>query len=611
MKLKYPLLFAVAAICMTTTGCSCSSNNEKENENKVWWSYSTENLKSDYNYFEKEEERALYENRDQTLRFFCMKNENEAVQLMITPTDFVESYDFELSDVTGPNGTISKDLFSVAAAHYMNVDFSNETSVKNWLGKGYYPDALVPLEKYKARRMNYIDKGRTQALYINLKTTKDTPAGEFKGAGKLHIDNQVIDIPFEVKVYDAVLPDAVHQQTAFGIWYNYIEYGELENAGPEMNMAYYDFLVEKRLSPKDLPPELTDISKSVDNFIDNYIEKVVRNDKVTNGCLPITAYSFGDSDDDGKVVKNLLEKMIEKNKELRDSGDTTINLFKKAYFYIDDEPLDTIMFERVRTHDKIIYDIKKELRSELSAYPDLYESFMHIPNIVTREFVEDLVATEEQGGIQTWCPTTNYFATAEQRALYQQRQTSSNRECGENVWWYTCIDPKSPYPNFHLDASLMHARVMRYMQYDYNIEGQLFWSVNYYAKYSKGETLERNLWKDPISWQLCAGDGMLVYPGRIFGINGPITTLRMENILASNEEYEYLWMINEKVNEYNASKGTYLVTNDLLSKYYSKLFTDVIANYDVDNYENVRKELLDSIESLNTNLEAGMAKLIG
>lgn len=608
MKLKYPLLFAVAAICMTTTGCSCSGNNKKENENKVWWSYSTENLKSDYNYFEKEEERALYENRDQTLRFFCMKNENEAVQLMITPTDFVESYDFELSDVTGPNGTISKDLFSVAAAHYMNIDFSNETTVKGWLGKGYYPDALVPLEKYKARRMNYIDKGRSQALYINLKTTKDTPAGEFKGAGKLHIDNQVIDIPFEVKVYDAVLPDAVHQQTAFGIWYDYIEYGELENAGPEMNMAYYDFLVDKRLSPKDLPPELTTISKTVDEYIDNYIEKVVNNDKITNSCLPITAFTFSDVN-----VRTLLDKMIDKNIDLREHGDSTIDLFKKAYFYIDDEPLDTVAFENVKFHDKTIYDVKKELcaQSKLSPYPDLKNSLMHIPNIVTREYVDELVATEEQGGIQTWCPTTNYFATAEQRALYQQRQTSSNRECGENVWWYTCIDPKSPYPNFHLDASLMHARVMRYMQYDYNIEGQLFWSVNYYAKYSKGETLERDLWKDPISWQLCAGDGMLVYPGRIFGINGPITTLRMENILASNEEYEYLWMINEKVNEYNASKGTHLVTNDLLSKYYSKLFTDVIANYDVVNYENVRKELLDVIESLNTNLEAGMAKLIG
>ena len=148
------------------------------------------------------------------------------------------------------------------------------------------------------------------------------------------------------------------------------------------------------------------------------------------------------------------------------------------------------------------------------------------------------------------------------------------------------------------------------MQFDYGIEAMIFWSVCYYSKYSRGDTYSRDVWTDPISWQLCAGDGQLVYPGYSFGIKGPITTLRMENILAGNEEYEYLWMIDQKVQEYNSLKGTSYLTNGLLQQYYSRLFKNVVFGTDSQNFEEVRIELLDLLESLYADLDSGMSKLL-
>lgn len=235
--MKNRSLFFAIALCLTVVGCS----KNKTNPNKIWYAYSTENLISDWEYFDGEEENEMYAKRDSTLRFSCMKNENEGVQLMITPSRNINSFDFELPDVSGNSGTITKDHFSVSVAYYMNVDFSNERTANS----GYYPDALIPLYNYKFRRMNYIDKGRSQALYINLKTDKNTPSGEFKGTGKLHLDNEVIDVPFEVKVFNATLPDEVHQVSSFGIWYDQIVNGEKGNSGEQMNMNYYNFLVEK------------------------------------------------------------------------------------------------------------------------------------------------------------------------------------------------------------------------------------------------------------------------------------------------------------------------------------------------------------------------------
>ena len=109
---------------------------------------------SDLDYLDDDPDHEIYENRDNTLRFSCIKNENEGVQLMISTESFINSFDFELPDVTGPNGTISKDNFSVSVAHYMNVDFSNE----RYALSGFYPDALIPLYNYKFRRLNRVIK---------------------------------------------------------------------------------------------------------------------------------------------------------------------------------------------------------------------------------------------------------------------------------------------------------------------------------------------------------------------------------------------------------------------------------------------------------------------
>ena len=596
MKKNVFLSISLLAICVSLTGCTIK---QAASSYKIWYAYSTENLISDMDYFGDDQDE-IYKNRDNTLRFSCIKNENEGVQLMITAGSFINSFDFELPDVTGPNGTVSKDHFSVFAAYYMNVDYSNE----RYADSGYYPDALIPLYNYKFKRLNFIEKNRNQSLYISLKTSTDTPAGEFSGIGKLHLDDDVIDIPFEVTIYDAVMPDTVHQNANFGIWYDQIANGEKKNANNEMNMNYFNFLLSKRISPMDFPPEM---KANFDMFIDNYLDLVVKNDKNASIRLPITWSNYSTSG-----VNSLLEKMIQKNISLRNSGDNTINLFNKCYFYIDDEP-SASQYEVVRGHDKDIYDAKVRLANKYdlaSLYPDIYLSLMRVPNVVTREFNEELVATEEQGGIQTWCPQMQHFNSERARQIYRERQASTEREGGEHVWWYTCIDPVSPYPNYHLDAKLILSRVVSYLQYDYNVEATLFWNVCYYSKITHGVVTPRDLWNDPISWETCASDGMLVYPGYTFGINGPITTLRLESLLAGNEEYEYLWMINEKVESYNAIHNTSFVTNDLLADYYSRLFTNMIIGLDVDVFEDVRIELLELLEALNNDLDSGMQMLI-
>lgn len=598
MKAKKYNIFLLGSICLTLCGCTSTGGKQAD----LYYALASENLMSDWNYLDKNEdfieENESFYDRDHTLRFHLMKNENDGAQLMIYANQYINSFDFELPTLTNEDGaTIGADQLSVAAAWYMEIEGSNERNAYT----GWYPDALIPLENYKYRRFNHIDKGRNQSLYFNVKTKEDTAAGLYKGTGKLTLDGKIYNVPFEVNVYDAVMPDEVSMRTCYLIWYEEIQKGEKLKATPEMSMKYYDFTVSKRLAPSELPPEYL---KDLDVFVEAYTEKVAKNPKVSNYRLPYVGNSANESN-----LKNILSKLIAKNIQLRENGDHTTDLFRKLILYPIDEPSGETYLE-VKRIDKLFYEVKKAMAYRLDAYPDLKDSFMHINNLITIGYSDTLVGTEEEGGVQTWCPQYQHFNSPEARARYKERQQSNLRECGESVWWYGCMDPASPFPSYHLDADALNIRTVNFMQYNYDIEGRIYWNMCWFSKQVGQFQTSRDIWHDPITWLRCAGDGTLCYPGVEFGVDGPITTLRLENILNGNEEYEYLVMIDKKVQEYNALNGTSYETNTLLQKYYSQLYTNVISITDDTVFEAVRTELLQVIEKLNQDLNAGMSLLL-
>lgn len=611
--MKSKILFQLCCLCGCCISVVACNNQGQGAIASLYYAYSTENLMSDWNYLlEKDEDGDPIEmnipfiGRDYTLRFDCLKNENEGAQLIIHANRYIDKFDFSLPDVTDGTNVISKDNFSVAAAWYQNCYGTNEYDAY----AGWYPDALIPLDSYKFRRMNHIEEDRNQALYVNFVSTKSMRAGTYTGTGVLTLDNQKFNIPFEVTIYDAEMCDEVHQASAYLMWYEQIPIGEKDNFSVPMLKDYYDFVLTKRITPDALPDSY---EQSPELFAENIYKYVANNPKITSYRMPIQSNSYSK-----EKVYSYLKAVVEKNFALRAAGDNTTDLIAKLFFYIDDEPTSST-YPKVKQHDKEIFDTKKALLAdptyslEFAKYPDLKESLGKVKNLVTREFDPYLVATNEEGGIQTWCPQFSYFQSESSRQLYRDRQLNTagdQREFGENVWWYGCMDPQSPYPSFHLNADLITSRVVRYMRFDYYIEGEIFWCTSYYSKYSHGVTVARDVWNDPISWENCAGDGYLLYPGVEFGIYGPITTLRAESILAGNEEYEYLYYIDQKVQEYNAANSTNYDSRTLMNKYFSRIYKDMKPYVDHKEFNDVRLEILSIVQAFNLNINSGMAMLL-
>jgi len=589
------VLLLVAAMLI-----SCGKKPEQENHAaetdgiKLWWAYNTENLMQDFEYD--------YD-RDSTLRFYGIKGDVESIQLMVTPDKDVLDYNFTMGDIATQSGAvISADCFEIYAEHYMEVMSSyNPDSFF-----GYYPDALVPMENYRFRRYNSINAGKNQGIWLNLNIPVDAQAGTYTGEGKLTLDGKEYAIPVELTVYNVTMPEEVHAQSSYLIWYDFVASGE-GDASPEMYESYFWFLANKRIM-SDLPgPHVTnDYATYADYVAENFAE----NPKIPCYGLPYAVeFIDGVSHLNEDRVLDMLNKLADKNMELRQAGNDSVDLFQKAYYYLGsicDEPDSPEDFELVRESDLIITNAKFAVAERLNDYPDLKESLLSLRHIVTTSYSEEMIGTDTVGGVQTWCPKYRFFHTEAQRQEYLDRQNSQDRLMGENVWWYGCLDPRAPYPTYHLDDNLISSRVVSWMQYDYGIEGELYWCVNWYTSH----TGVRDVWTDAETVPQTPGDGYLVYPGREFGVKGPISTLRLESIRESREDYEYLWLFEQKIEEYNLANGTAYDANALLQTYFDGLYEGAIPERDSDVFHQKRLALLAAVEALYTDLDAAVENLV-
>lgn len=560
---------------------------------QLWYAYNTENFMQDMQYPE------LMESRDSTLRFHTLRGDVEAAQLMITADEDIKKYEIEMGDLISENGeTFSKKNFEVFTHWYIEIDTTYNADAY----LGFYPDPLVPFKQRKRARENSIAAGQNQGIWINATIPEDTAPGFYTGTAELKLDKQVYEIPVELTVYDLQMPQQVHPQSCFLIWYHDIPVGE-GYLSPEISDAYYWFLVEKRIMPYAPQPS---VFNSDDAFIQWVEENIAENPKISSYGLP---YQIEDSQQ-GRIVSrkgvmNLLSKMAQKNVEMRQNGKEDVNLFDRAYYYLGsiiDEPSGEAL-ERVKICDLILTECKFAVADQyLTEYPDLYNSLIGLTHIVTTAYNESLIGSDTEGGVHTWCPTYEKWHGEDQRQKYYDRQNTTDRVMGEGAWWYSAWDPKVPFPTYHMDDQILSGRLLSWMQYDYGSEGNLYWDVNLYSS---------DIWYEPpFVSNGTVGDGLLIYPGAKYNLQEPISTLRLESIREGQEDYELFWMMEQQILQYNEENGTDYDPKALMAHFYEGLYDGMkqVRN-NSDTFHQRRIQVLKALELLTKDPAAGIAAL--
>ncbi len=552
----------------------------------LWWAYNTENLMQDLEYPE------LMDNRDSTLRMQGIRGDVESVQLMITPTEDIAHYDFTMADLKNAQGDVLKaDTFEVFAQWYTEVSESYNNSAYN----GFYPDALVPLENYQIKGYDSIKAGQNQGLWIQVNIPADQNPGVYTGSGTLDVDGVKVPVSFEITVYDATMPEEVHVRSQFAVWFDLVEAGE-GYYSEELGQAYYDFLASKRVMPTKAVPSVWSV-RNISGFTE-WAAQQAADPKISAYSLP-----YGSEIVDGNTlvsesgVMELLTALAQKSIALRQEGDLSADLFKKAVYYLGsicDEPSGSRM-QIARDCDLIITRSKRAVADAyLTEYPDLYESCMKVPHIITSAYNAEMVGSDTVGGVQTWCGQFHTWHSEQQRQNYYNRRDHSEREYGEGLWWYGCESPRVPFPSFHMDDDGIVTRLISWMMFDYDVDGMLYWCVNYYQT--------EDIYTQPSVYLNTVGDGQLLYPGAKFDIFGPLSSRRLESIREGFEDYEYLLMIENHILAYNEANGTSYDPKEMMDYLYEGLYDGMVPEREnSDMFSQRRIEVLKLLEQFTAD----------
>lgn len=367
----------------------------------------------------------------------------------------------------------------------------------------WLPDPLLPARDFS------VPANATQGIWLTVQAARGAEKGTYHGNVILTIDGKTQTVPLTIRVFDFALPETFACPTAFSIMDGMLFRAYPDREPRALRRQAWDIMLDHRLNPDDISrtemPEIPDLlyarSRGMNRF--NLLNLVPKPGKETVWvCFsPPEAYTPA-------LFEEFTRRLDPYVAELRKHG-----LTKYAYLYGFDE----------RGSD--YYPIMKKLHAMLR------ERYPEIPLMTTSYMYRDLKSNPKR----TDCFANDWYCPG--TSIYDDELSEKLRAQGHQVWWYTCCNPKHPYPNFaSIEYPFIEGRLLGWMTWQHRADGLLFWVVN--------------LWgATPMDLAVCyqgnfklasiadmPGDGQLLYPGP----DGPLPSIRLANIRDGVEDYEYL-----------------------------------------------------------------------
>ena len=509
MRKKKIISVLMAIICsfgvLQAVGCA-PSNQDDGKIAKVWTALSSE-------VFRQDEIPETFS--DAKFNLSAIKGETESMQIIITAKKDIRGIAVETTDLVDESGNvISKDNIKLYAEHYVEITEpyvnTGNTNVTMLALAGFYPDALVPLANFKAKREDRVQAGNNQGIWVDVVVPVDAKAGDYTSNIKLKLgeEKEEYNVPVTLKVYDITMPEEVHSRSSFSIWYSQIASGEKSNYDNETNQRYYDFLLEKRLCSGSVDPNKR---ATLDSFVE-YMVELALNPKVTtyyiqNQFIGILNQTFLAEKPPESVglseteiakrrneaetstyngITNIFTKILAKNLE-KIEEDTEkyaeLDMFKKLLFYFQDEPSPGYKTQMVKKFNEILTRVKRDFvennKATFEQYPFLKESLLNCVRDMTPTHILDAslwVSNKEDGtpdyekgdGCTLFVTHCYRFNSELSRNIIKQRQSYGV----EQYWWYTC-NRTSPALSYYVESKTMNMRLQGWQQFEYNLAGVL------------------------------------------------------------------------------------------------------------------------------------------
>lgn len=397
---------------------------------------------------------------------------------------------------------------------------------------GWWPDPLLPVERFD------VPAGFAQPVWVTLYAPPGTPAGDYAGSLVVRPENEpAVRVGVRARVYGFSLPAEGHLKTAFALMDGFLEKVYGRPLDPAIRRRYGDFVLQHRLNPDDIsrtePPPIADLehynARGLNAFnVLNMVEE--RGNREWVCFSPPEWYTPANK-------QHLVERLDPYVAELRRAG-----LARKAYIYTFDE------------RDKEFDPIMREF------FGMVKERYPEIHTLTTAHVPQDPKALAELN-IDWLCPVTS---------AYHFEEAERCRAAGRQVWSYICLGPRYPYANWLADDPLVEARVIWWQAYQQKLDGFLYWGLNIWGSPHNDRPIDPA--RGPLlDWSITTGgeydwlhgDGRLLYAGK----DGPIGSIRLDNIRDGLEDYEYLWLLARKAGGVEAGRRACLPVTQGLTQF--------------------------------------------
>jgi hypothetical protein len=403
---------------------------------------------------------------------------------------------------------------------------------------GRWPDPLMDNAPFD------VPAGENRAVWLTVRTRAGTRPGRYTGTLVVTAAGRPKSlVPIGVTVWDFTLPARNHLKTDF--WFSWGQAERFYNApqGLPATMQYrlIDFLNQYRIGADFAAADHMDVEN--------------RGFTMAREADGSYSFDFGDLDRlltrcfaGGQNAFNLalacwasqpwdhmaiLDKATDKTQVYQVKGydDTTFWPIYEAFLTAITRHMKAQGWWQYMHYQG--WDEPQELRGDFEGLKELYRftksKAPDLPRLITTAPNPKLY-----GAIDIWCPLDVYFDPA----ACAQRQA-----VGETCWWYVIGN------RFNVSLPPMDARMVFWTTWKYQLSGLLYWSSDWWCG-NGADGKPVNVSADPakrwpnVPWEMgVEQSGQLCYPGP----RGPLASQRLEAIRDGIEDYEYLYLLRERL----------------------------------------------------------------
>lgn len=432
------------------------------------------------------------------LQVHMAQNEHEAIQLVFLSHSDALEFSFAIGELRHLEAGVA---FPPGGNAVYQVGYVDAKKPQGYAVErsGWWPDPLIPKTRMRA------EPGACMPIWLSLQSGRDTLPGLYEGRISIAADGVALGFwPLQVHVYPVSLPDSTTVRTAFSLYEHMLDrlYGDAMSEG--LLHRYEEFIAAHRLNVDHIyrraPPDL------------ERVQHFAARGQLNAFCLLYIDAREEYSQKRLAEIAVLLDPYVE---VLRDQG-----LAEKAYIYGFDE----VRSDQFKSMQRIFGFFKQR-------YPDIKTmTTAHSPGYGLASDLDEVV--------DIWVPLS---------PAYDLAAAEEARRRGREVWWYTCISPLYPHANWFVEYPALEARLLWWMAYQQRVQGFLYYAVNRWP--GQDEILRlvganKTNW-NPASFRTANGDGSLFYAGP----DGPVTSVRFENVRDGIEDFELLHLLAENAGD--------------------------------------------------------------